>query len=192
MHSERRGSGIKQLRLPAFQLRFCPSPKHRSSLCVGSPNPDSRNYFDPDFLRAWHQQLKIVVRPVIPQYRFDKTKEHTLRIVTTYSSARTILCVLFVYSLSLLLHPNHIPFFLCFLLPNPDIFSQNLGHCRGPQPPISSPPELINSLCSLTGKQISEKCFTYRSVQVFKILFRGFYSPESHPPHDIMRYWFYY
>jgi len=123
MHSERRGSGIKQLRLPAFQLRFCPSPKHRSSLCAGSPNPDSRNDFDPDFLRAWHRQLKIVVRPVIPQYRFDKTKKHTLKIVTTYSSARTILCVLFVYSPRLLLHPNHIPFLLCFWLPNPDIFS---------------------------------------------------------------------
>jgi len=29
-------------------------------------------------------------------------------------------------------------------------------------------------------------------VQIFKIMFRRFYSPESDPPHEIMRYWFYY
>ena len=54
------------------------------------------------------------------------------------------------------------------------------------------PPDPINHLCSLTGKQISEKYFTYRSVQMFKILFWRFYSPESDPLHKIMRYWFYY
>ena len=37
-----------------------------------------------------------------------------------------------------------------------------------------------------------KKYFTYRSVQKFKILFRGFSPPEFDPPHKIMRYWFYY
>jgi len=44
------------------------------------------------------------------------------------------------------------------------------------------PPDPINDLCSLTGKSISEKCFTYRSVQIFQILFGRFYSSESDPP----------
>ena len=35
------------------------------------------------------------------------------------------------------------------------------------------------------------KYVPYRSVQIFKTLFRGFDSPESDPPHKIMRYWFY-
>jgi len=52
-------------------------------------------------------------------------------------------------------------------------------------------PDPINHVCSLTGRYISEKYFTYRSVQIFKILFRRFYSPESDPPHKIMRYRFY-
>ena len=55
-----------------------------------------------------------------------------------------------------------------------------------------SPPDPINPLCSLTGKSISEKHLTYLSVQTLKILFQGFCSPESDPPHKIMRYWFYY
>jgi len=40
---------------------------------------------------------------------------------------------------------------------------------------------------------LQKKYFTCRSVpwQIFKILFRGFYSPGSDPPHKIMRYWFY-
>ena len=54
------------------------------------------------------------------------------------------------------------------------------------------PPDPISHVCSLTGKQICRKCFTYRSVQIFKIMFRRFYSPESDPPHKIMHYWFYY
>ena len=33
------------------------------------------------------------------------------------------------------------------------------------------PPDPINYVCSLTGKSISEKYFTYRSVQIIKILF---------------------
>ena len=37
-----------------------------------------------------------------------------------------------------------------------------------------------------------QKHFTYRSVQIFKILFRGFFPPESDPPYKIMRCWFYY
>jgi len=39
---------------------------------------------------------------------------------------------------------------------------------------ITSPPDPINHVCSLTGKWISEKCFTYRSVQIFKIIFWRF------------------
>ena len=49
------------------------------------------------------------------------------------------------------------------------------------------PPDPINHLCSLTGEQISQQHFTYRSVQILKILFQIFYSPESDPPHKIMR-----
>jgi len=30
--------------------------------------------------------------------------------------------------------------------------------------------------------------FTHRSVQIFKILYRGFYSPGSDPPHKVIRY----
>jgi len=37
-----------------------------------------------------------------------------------------------------------------------------------------SGPDPINHVCSLTGKQIPQKCFTYRSVQIFKIIFRRF------------------
>ena len=36
------------------------------------------------------------------------------------------------------------------------------------------PPDPINHVCSLTGKYIPQKCFTYRSVQIFKIMFRRF------------------
>jgi len=36
------------------------------------------------------------------------------------------------------------------------------------------PSDPMNHLCSLTGKKISENCFTYRSIQIFKILFQGF------------------
>jgi len=57
---------------------------------------------------------------------------------------------------------------------------------------VHVPPDRINYLCSLTGKSISGKYFTDRSVQIIIILFPGFYSPESDPPHKIMRYWFYY
>jgi len=56
----------------------------------------------------------------------------------------------------------------------------------------ATPPDPINDLCSLTAKYISSKYFTYHSVQIFKILFQGFYSSESDPPHKIMLYWFYY
>ena len=58
--------------------------------------------------------------------------------------------------------------------------------------PLAEPPDPINHLCSRTGKQIAENYFTYRSEQIFKILFQGFYSPKSDPPHKIMRYWIYY
>jgi len=36
------------------------------------------------------------------------------------------------------------------------------------------PPDPISNVCSLTGKYISRKHFTYRSVQIFKIMFRRF------------------
>ena len=36
------------------------------------------------------------------------------------------------------------------------------------------PPDPMNHVCSLTGKYISKKYFAYRSVQIPKILFRGF------------------
>jgi len=41
------------------------------------------------------------------------------------------------------------------------------------------PPDPINHVYSLPGKYMSEKYFTYPSVQIFKILFRGFYSQKS-------------
>ena len=53
------------------------------------------------------------------------------------------------------------------------------------------PPDPINYCCSLTGECISQKYFTYRSVQIFTMLFQGFFAPGSDPPHKIMRYWFY-
>jgi len=46
-----------------------------------------------------------------------------------------------------------------------------------------APPDPLNNSYSLTGTWIPEKYFTYRSVQIFKILFQGFYSPKSHSPH---------
>jgi len=58
--------------------------------------------------------------------------------------------------------------------------------------PALIPPDPINHICSLTGKWILKNYFTYRSVQIFKILFQGFNSPESDPPHKIMQYWVYY
>jgi len=54
-----------------------------------------------------------------------------------------------------------------------------------------SPPDPTIYLCSLTGMSISQKHFTYRSVQIFKMLFQGLYTPGSDLPHKIMRYWFY-
>jgi len=57
---------------------------------------------------------------------------------------------------------------------------------------LTYPPDPINNLCSLTGVCISQKIFSYLSVQIFKILFQGFYAPGSDPPHKIMRYWFYF
>jgi len=51
---------------------------------------------------------------------------------------------------------------------------------------ICYPPDLIDALCSPPGN-ISEKYFTYRPVQN-----NLFDSPESDPPHKVMRYWFYY
>jgi len=53
------------------------------------------------------------------------------------------------------------------------------------------PPDAIKYLCSLTGVFISQKYFTHRSVQIFKMLFQGFYAPGSDLPHKIMWYWFY-
>ena len=44
----------------------------------------------------------------------------------------------------------------------------------------------------LQVNRFQKSSVTYRSVQIFKIMFRRFYSPESDPPHRIMRYWFYY
>jgi len=34
--------------------------------------------------------------------------------------------------------------------------------------------------------------FTYCPVPIYKIISGDFYSPESDPPHKIMRYWVYY
>ena len=56
----------------------------------------------------------------------------------------------------------------------------------------SHPPDPIHHVCSLAGKYIPENYFTYRPLQIFKILFRRFYSPESDPPHKIMCYDVYY
>ena len=44
---------------------------------------------------------------------------------------------------------------------------------------VLKPPDPINHAYSLTGKYMSQKYFTYPSVQIFKILFQGFYSPKS-------------
>jgi len=41
------------------------------------------------------------------------------------------------------------------------------------------PPDPINHVYSLPGKYISKKYFTDRSIQIFKILFRGFFSQKS-------------
>jgi len=46
-------------------------------------------------------------------------------------------------------------------------------------PAVRDPPDPINHVYSLPGEYISKKCFTYRSIQIFKILFRGFYSQKS-------------
>jgi len=39
---------------------------------------------------------------------------------------------------------------------------------------LRRPPDPINHVYSLPGKYMSQKYFTYPSVQIFKILFRGF------------------
>ena len=57
---------------------------------------------------------------------------------------------------------------------------------------VDSPPDPIYHLCSLTGNWISQNYFTYRSIQIFKILSRGFYSQKSDSPHKIMWYCVYY
>jgi len=49
----------------------------------------------------------------------------------------------------------------------------------------------INRLCSLTDVCISQKYFTYCSVQIFQILVRRFYGTGSDLPHKSIRYWFY-
>ena len=54
------------------------------------------------------------------------------------------------------------------------------------------PPDPISHVCSLSGKYICRKCFPDRSVQNLKSCSGDFCSPESDPPHKIMRYWFYY
>jgi len=41
---------------------------------------------------------------------------------------------------------------------------------------LGLPPDPINHVCSLTGKYISRKHFIYRPVQIFKIMFRRFFS----------------
>jgi len=46
------------------------------------------------------------------------------------------------------------------------------GHGRAPSDPI-------NHVYSFSGKYMSQKYFTYPSVHIFKILFRGFNSQES-------------
>jgi len=40
------------------------------------------------------------------------------------------------------------------------------------------PPDRISDVCSLTGKYISRKHFTYRPVQIFKIMLRRFSIPR--------------
>ena len=44
---------------------------------------------------------------------------------------------------------------------------------------LYQPPDPINHVYSLPGKQISNFFFTYPSIQIFKILFRGFFSQKS-------------
>ena len=67
-----------------------------------------------------------------------------------------------------------------------DTRTRRRAHLRTPPDPLA----IIDS-CSLTGVCISEKHFTYRSLQIFKILFQGFHAAGSDPPHKIMRYWFF-
>jgi len=55
----------------------------------------------------------------------------------------------------------------------PRTISGNQGNANRWQ----KPPDPINYACSLTGKYISGKNFTDRSVQIFKSLFRRFCSP---------------
>jgi len=53
---------------------------------------------------------------------------------------------------------------------NKKLSSQGNTHNKSHALPLTP----INDLCSLTGVCISQKCFTYFSVQIFKILFQGF------------------
>jgi len=46
-------------------------------------------------------------------------------------------------------------------------------------PICTVPPDPINHVYSLPGKYMSQKYFTSPSVQIFKILFRGFYFQKS-------------
>ena len=78
---------------------------------------------------------------------------------------------------------NLAPFWICFL--------KSL-HWSRDSSTWMCPPDPINYFCSLTGIYISQKNFTYRSVQIFKMLFQGFYAPESDPLHKITRCWFYF
>jgi len=65
-------------------------------------------------------------------------------------------------------------------------------NCHTYESNCTRPTQSIMCVPLQVGRWISEKYFTYRSVQILKILVPGFDSPESDPPHKIMRYWFYY
>ena len=103
----------------------------------------------------------------------------TLMALWGISSGCTLLCQNVVFNSI----QNLAPFWICFL--------ESLHNSRDSSTWMC-PPDQINYFCSLTGTCISQKNFTYRSVQIFKMLFQGFYAPESDPLHKIMRYWFYF
>ena len=56
----------------------------------------------------------------------------------------------------------------------------------------SRPPDPISHVCSLTGKYISRSILLIVQYKYLQSCSGDFYSPGSHPPHKIMRYWFYY
>jgi len=57
---------------------------------------------------------------------------------------------------------------------------------------LPRPPDPISDVCSLQVNRFAESVLLIVQYRYLKSYSGDFYSPESDPPHKIMRYWFYY